>query len=133
MDGPAGRLAASGDGSIILAGDRPPCARGGDDTPLSRSDDGGATWREVAGVDGVRPLASWPDERIADGASCGGLEISTDGGQTWQSLPLPDSNWTPSSLAVVTGEDQPGPAALVVGVPEGGGGRPAENGSGGEY
>jgi photosystem II stability/assembly factor-like uncharacterized protein len=121
---PPGRLVvAAGDPLLLLAGARPPCARGDPYPPLlHRSTDGGATWAPVAGTPGVEPLALWADTQLALGASCAGLLVSTDAGQTWpeQPAPLMEPGFDVSGFAVIIGTDPAAPAALVLGTSEGG-------------
>lgn len=117
---PEGRLvAAVDDGQTLLAGDHPPCARGDPATvPLHRSTDGGATWRPVAGVVGLRPLAVWSGAGVALGAGCAGLAISGDGGLTWERAPLTEANLDPTAFAPFAERDRIG--GLLVGTGEGG-------------
>jgi photosystem II stability/assembly factor-like uncharacterized protein len=121
---PPGRLVvAAGDPLLLLAGARPPCARGDPNPPLlHRSTDGGATWAPVAGTPGVEPLTLWADTQLALGASCAGLLVSTDAGQTWpeQPAPLMEPGFDVSGFAVIAGTDPAARAALVLGTSEGG-------------
>ena len=118
---PPGQVVAADEPDLLLAGDHPPCARGGEELPLHRSDDGGATWRVVEGADGIRPLAIGFDSQLALGSSCGG-RVSTDGGQTWQAAGLTEPGYDVTALALVA-SPAPVSEALVVGNSEGGTGR----------
>nr|MDQ3045350.1 hypothetical protein [Chloroflexota bacterium] len=119
---PAGQIAAAADDApLLLAGDRPPCGRGGPGEPLSRSEDGGVTWNTVEGVEGLRPLAVWGEVEVAIGASCAGLHISTDGGLTWQPLDLLEPGFDVTAFAVVPDETSSGShQALIAHTSEGG-------------
>lgn len=81
---PPGEIVPSiDDASLMLAGAHQNCGKGGGGTPLSRSTDGGATWKKVPNVAGLQPLAVWGKENVALAADCGGPQVSTDGGTTW--------------------------------------------------
>lgn len=80
---PNGEIVPSiGDGNLMLAGSHQNCGKGGG-TPLSRSTDGGATWKTVPNVEGMQPLAVWGKDNVALAADCGGPQVSADGGQSW--------------------------------------------------
>ncbi|MEA2527752.1 MAG: hypothetical protein QOF73_4979 [Thermomicrobiales bacterium] len=114
-------VAAVDDPLLLLAGNRPACARAeGDNLPLNRSEDGGATWQEVPGLVDAQPLAIWRGASLALAASCSGLQLSTDAGKTWRAAPLTDPNYDISSFAVVSGTDQSRRTALVGATSEGG-------------
>lgn len=84
---PTGDIVASADGAdLMLAGAHQRCGRGGGETPLSRSTDGGATWNKVPNVTGLQPLAIWGKANIALAADCGGPQVSLDGGQSWNRI-----------------------------------------------
>ena len=116
---PPGRLVvAADDPMLLLAGDRPPCALGGDrPLPLSRSQDGGASWQVVAGMTDVRPLAIWGRHDLALGATCVDLLLSADAGVTWQAA-LPRSEFQASAFAPLGGTAASGLAGLLVGTAE---------------
>ncbi len=119
---PPGRLVVAEDNPrILLAGSRPPCARGGgDDVNLSRSDDGGATWQPVPGEIGVEPLAIWGEAELAIAADCAGLRISGDSGGSWTEFPvLPPGSEVTAFAPLLTG-DPAQPAALLATTSEGG-------------
>lgn len=120
---PPGQIVeAVDDWSVLLAGDHPPCARGGEPDILHRSVDGGATWRATSGGEGVRPLAVWTAAGVALGSACDGITISTDGGATWQSTALPDiAGYDVTSFAVLPNEDAAGPSRGLLGVTSEGG------------
>ena len=118
---PPGQVVAAGDGDPLLAGDHPPCLRGGSLPPLQRSDDGGATWAEVEGAAGIQPFAIEIGSRVALGASCRGGQVSNDGGLTWQPAALAEPGYGVTALALVPSPD--GDDALVAGNSEGGTGR----------
>lgn len=118
---PAGVIvAAADDARLLLAGNQEQCARGGGGTPLNRSDDGGATWHEVQGVTGVRPLAIWRALGLALGVSCTGWQRSTDAGQTWQTASLTAANYDVTAFATVQTADPATPIVLFTGTSEGG-------------
>ncbi len=119
---PPGRLVAAQDSPLILlAGSRPPCARGGgDDVNLSRSEDGGATWQPISGEIGVEPLAIWREAELAVAAGCAGLRISRDTGRIWADLPiLPPGSEVTAFAPLATG-DAAQPSALLATTSEGG-------------
>jgi photosystem II stability/assembly factor-like uncharacterized protein len=117
---PPGRVVAAADDPILLlAGSHPPCGRtGGSERPLYRSDDGGATWQEVAGVTDVLPLAAWNGSGLALGASCAGLQLSTDGGRRWQRSAVVPADYHVSLFAPLAGADPTTPRGLVIGTSE---------------
>lgn len=119
---PDGRvIVAEGDPTLLLAGDHPPCARGGGEPPiLHRSGDGGASWQSVAGGEGVQPLALWADAGIALGAACDGLRLSTDAGATWDPLAVDLEGSDVTAFAPVRGRDGPLVSGLVATTSEGG-------------
>jgi hypothetical protein len=99
----SGHLVAAPDGSLLLSGDQPSCARGGDEPiPLARSMDSGATWQVVEGVADIRPLAAWSEPRVALSTSCGGLYLSLDSGATWQPASFREEG--AGELARISGE-----------------------------
>ena len=119
---PAGHLVSAIDApDLLLAGDHPPCARGGDPISLHRSEDGGGTWQRVAGADGVRPLAMWASVDLALGAGCAGLAVSTDRGVTWQPLNMDSTNFEITAFASFSDPTRPG--GLVAATSEGGSSR----------
>jgi photosystem II stability/assembly factor-like uncharacterized protein len=112
---PARYLAVGGDGAALLfAGDHLACGENGQETPLHRSEDGGQHWQEVRGTAEVRPVAIY-SERLALGESCGGVQLSTDGGQTWSLVRLPS---TILHVMVTAAVSAAAPSALVVGTAE---------------
>lgn len=118
---PPGRVIGSADGSsILLAGDHPPCGRGGDVTPLSRSADGGASWETVAGVTDLRPLAVWGEANFAVGATCSGLQLSTDGGTSWAPSDVLEAGAEVTAFSVIADAAGPSRQALVGVTGEGG-------------
>jgi photosystem II stability/assembly factor-like uncharacterized protein len=81
-------LVSSRDPSTLYAGHRPSCYKDGDDQSFWRSTDGGQSWVRLQAGEGIMPVATLPDtagqpERLY-GISCGGLNVSTDGGETWE-------------------------------------------------
>lgn len=116
---PPGRLvAAEDDPMLLLAGDHPPCALGGDQPlPLSRSQDGGASWQVVNGMADVRPLAIWGAHNLALGATCVDLLLSADGGLTWHAA-LPRSEFQASAFAPLGGTAPSELSGLLVGTAE---------------
>ncbi len=119
---PSGRLVAAQDSPLVLlAGSRPPCARGGGpDVTLSRSDDGGATWQPLSGEIGVEPLAIWREAELAIAADCAGLRISRDTGRTWADLPVLPPGSEVTAFAPLATSDVAQPAALLATTSEGG-------------
>jgi hypothetical protein len=117
---PPGRIVAAVDyPRLLLAGSHSPCAStGGEEPPLKRSVNGGATWSTVKGMTGVLPLAVWSRSGPALGSSCSGLQLSTDGGQHWQPSSVLTSDYETSAFAVIAGTDAP--AGLIAGTSEGG-------------
>jgi hypothetical protein len=86
---PPGNLVwGGGESQTWLVGDHPGCMMGGGTAPMQRSADQGATWSEVAGTEGFKPLVLWPSSGTAVASSCTGLFVSTDDGETWN--PVPD-------------------------------------------
>ena len=118
---PEGQLVSSGgDHPVLFAGDHAPCMMGGALVTLQRSEDGGATWTEVAGVTDLRPLAIWPDADMALAASCAGLQLSLDLGMSWTLVPGIDPGWDQTAFAEVVDAGEPGPVVLVGLTSEGG-------------
>jgi hypothetical protein len=117
---PAPRIAVAADETLLLAGSRSPCRRvQTGNAPLFRSQDGGASWQAVAGVDNLLPLALWGDPVVALGATCAGLQLSADNGQTWGPLAAIPADLEVVAFAPARGAD--GEAAFfVVGTAEGG-------------
>lgn len=75
------------DGATLVTGEHPPCARGGDGTPLRRSLDGGRTWQVAQRSDGRGTLAGRPFQLPGGNLlaiACDGLFSSRDAGATWQ-------------------------------------------------
>ena len=118
-------VVARDDPELLLAGELPPCARGGGEEPLERSDDGGATWRLTTAL-GLRPLAIWAGDRLALAAGCTGLMASIDAGRTWNAASVVGDHQLASGLEVtgfallVAPDDGATREALVVGTSEGG-------------
>jgi plastocyanin len=114
-------VAASDDAPLLLAGDRPPCGRGGPGLPLTRSEDGGASWSAVDGIDSLRPLAIWGEAGVAIGATCAGLQLSLDGGLTWRPFEILEPGFDVTAFAVVPDETNPERRqALIANTSEGG-------------
>ena len=107
---------------LLLAGNHLPCqAAGGDQSPLARSEDGGATWQSVADVAGIRPIAIWGEGQTILGENCGGLLRSEDGGSTWEALPLPDNSYQVTTVTpVASSQNSSIRVVLVAGTSEGG-------------
>lgn len=96
---------AADDTNLLLSGDHPPCLRGGASTPLERSEDGGKTWEAVDGVEGLRPLVVWSETRVALGATCSGMMLSTDAGKTWEDLAAIEPGYEITAFAPVATDD----------------------------
>jgi hypothetical protein len=117
---PAPRIAIVSGDSLLLAGSRPACGRAtGKKIPLYRSWDDGATWQPVEGIDNLLPLAIWSEPGLALGATCSGLQVSSDGGVTWRLSPAIPVDYLVTAFAPAS--DQQGvPAFFVVATSEGG-------------
>lgn len=98
----------AGKTGVMLAGETPPCLRGGEMATLRSSTDGGQTWTEVPGTEGFTPLAISEREKIALSTSCTGLHSSTDAGETWNTvdeLKTEGDEITSAFVVFPTGED----------------------------
>lgn len=79
-------IVALNNADVLYAGERGSCGRGTSDTPLMRSTDGGRAWETFTGGEGIQPyLAEAAEQSTVVGAACG-LQVSIDGGQSWQSI-----------------------------------------------
>jgi photosystem II stability/assembly factor-like uncharacterized protein len=117
---PAPRIAVAADDSLLLAGSRAACGRAaGKNSPLYRSRDDGATWQPVAGIGDLLPLAIWGEPGLALGATCSGLQVSTDGGLTWRLVPAIPADYLVTGFAP-TSDQQDVPTFFVVATSEGG-------------
>jgi hypothetical protein len=117
---PAPRIAIASDDSLLLAGSRSACGRAeGKHFPLYRSRDAGATWQPVAGIGDLLPLAIWSQPGIALGATCSGLQVSTDGGLTWRLAPVIPADYLVTAFAPAS-DQLDVPAFFVVATSEGG-------------
>lgn len=118
---PGAVVFAADDPAVLLAGDHPPCLRGGTGSPLERSRDGGASWVSVDGVDALRPLAIWNESGVALGATCSGMMLSTDAGQTWTDLAAVEAGYEITAFATATpASASAGPVVLFGMTSEGG-------------
>lgn len=113
-------VGGGGDSMILLAGDHPACMRGGASIPLQQSTDGGVTWVTVDGATDVRPLAIWPDLKLALASSCSGLQMSRDGGITWAAVSGVEPGWDLSAFAEIPQAAGEGPLVLLGLTGEGG-------------
>ena len=104
---------------VILVGDHAPCLRGGPAIDFRHSDDGGASWATVDGASDFRPLAVWEESGLALAASCAGLQLSRDGGLTWEVVPGIEHGWEITAFAEVSGAGS-GPVVLLGLTGEGG-------------
>lgn len=119
----AGRIVfAASEPDLALNGDHARCLRGGESTPLSRTEDGGATWTVVEGVTDVRPLAIWADTGVVLGSSCDGFLISLDRGLTWSPIDGAEPGFEITAFAVVA-EPSGTPVILFGETSEGGSSR----------
>jgi photosystem II stability/assembly factor-like uncharacterized protein len=111
-------VAALNNPDVLYAGDFGACARGGSDTPLVRSTDGGNTWQTFPAGRGIQPLLIEAGQSsTVVGSSCL-LQFSADGGQSW--MPIPGD---PNFDAYATASSQPDrldDAMIVLGISEGG-------------
>jgi hypothetical protein len=84
---PDGRIVfAADDPHVLMVGETESCAQGLGGSALHTSTDGGSTWTESPDGSLVEPLAIWSDSQIVAGASCAGLQVSDDLGETWQQV-----------------------------------------------
>lgn len=119
--GPGAVVFAADDPSLLLNGDHPPCLRGGAAAAVERSEDGGASWLPVEGVEALRPLVVWSESGIALGATCSGMMLSTDAGQTWSDLAGIEAGYEITAFAAIASiEETDGPAVLFGMTSEGG-------------
>lgn len=112
---------AADDPGLLLNGDHAPCLRGGTAAPLERSEDGGATWEPVEGIEGLRPLVVWSDSGIALGATCSGMMLSTDAGKTWSALAGIEAGYEITAFASIASEDGSGGPSVLFGMTSEGG------------
>lgn len=118
---PGAVVFAADDPAVLLAGDHAPCLRGGAGSPLERSEDGGASWAPVGGVDALRPLAVWSESGVALGATCSGMMLSTDAGRTWTDLAAVEAGYEITALATaMPASATAGPVVLFGMTSEGG-------------
>jgi len=97
-------LVSPHDPLTLYSGDVPPCLKGGPDPIFRRSSDGGQTWVDLPGGQGIRPVAEHPQRRgTLYGISCNGFQLSADGGQAWQ-LTGPTMGWDITALLPVAGD-----------------------------
>jgi len=96
---------AADDTDLLLSGAHPPCLRGGASTALERSENGGESWEMVEGAEGVRPLVVWRESGIALGATCAGMMLSTDAGQTWANLAAIEPGYEITAFAAISADD----------------------------
>jgi hypothetical protein len=81
---PEGKIVfAADDPQVLMVGETEACARGDGGAALHTSTDGGATWTESADSAMLEPLAIWSESGIVAGATCAGLQVSDDLGETW--------------------------------------------------
>ena len=131
---PAGAVVVAVDEpNLLLAGDRPVCARGTEGTsgsPLQRSTDGGASWDSPAAEMQLLPLAVWAEPPLALAADCVNLVISTDAGEEWRPVfgtnaqePGRESGFRPTVLLPLPAVPSAERSALLVGTSDGGASR----------
>ena len=95
-------LVSPHDYRTLYAGDIPSCYRDDAQPIFRRSTDGGASWQELAAGRGIRPVAVHPDRAtMLYGISCAGLNVSRDGGQTWQTTG-PTQGWDITDILPLT-------------------------------
>ena len=103
---PTGQIVfASDDSQVMLVGNQGACARGGGGDVLQRSEDGGVTWAEIPGESMIEPLAVWSESGTAVGASCEGLLVSEDLGDTWERVDEDLLGLEVTAFAVIEGSD----------------------------
>ena len=116
--------------SLIWSGLTPRCLAGGPDEPMYKSDDGGRTWRELAGGRNIQPAVAHPTDPLrVYGFGCDGVYLTRDGGATWQHQ---DSDlWRSYFVSDVAPVDPNWTTVYAGGVSEGGGGMVARSTDGG--
>lgn len=119
--GPGSVVFAADNPDLLLSGDHAPCLRGGSTAPLERSESGGAAWEPVDGIEALRPLAVWSESGIALGATCSGMMLSTDTGETWSDLAGIEAGYEITAFASIASDDGArGPRVLFGMTSEGG-------------
>ncbi|HOG47370.1 MAG TPA: hypothetical protein PLJ35_06485 [Anaerolineae bacterium] len=99
-----GLLVSPHDARTLYAGASPSCYKD-EPAPLFRaSSDGGETWQDLPGGEGIRPVAEHPARPgLLYGTSCAGMSVSRDGGQTWE-VTGPTTGWDITSILALPGE-----------------------------
>ncbi len=117
--------------SLIWSGLTPRCLAGGPDEPMYKSDDGGRTWRELAGGQDIQPAVAHPTDPLrVYGFGCDGVYLTHDGGVTWQHQ---DSDlWRSYFVSDVAPVDPNWTTIYASGISEGGGGMVAHSTDGGQ-
>ncbi len=127
-------LMSPADPDWLWSGDGFPCSAGGDDVPLYRSTDGGASWDALPGGINLKPLAAHLTDRSRlYAAGCSGPYVSADGGESWTALPdeSPANVWgvyDPVLIAALASDWQ---VVYVAGISEGGAGAVIKSSDGG--
>lgn len=116
--------------ALIWAGLVPRCLAGGPDEPMYKSDDGGRTWRELAGGLNIQPVVAHPTDPLkVYGFGCDGVYLTADGGATWQHQ---DSDlWLSYFVSDIAAVDPSWTTVYASGISEGGGGMLARSTDGG--
>jgi hypothetical protein len=101
---PPGEIVVADDPDILMTGAEEHCARGGGGAGVQISTDGGSSWSASMDERAIRPLAIWAGDTFAIGAWCGGILLSNDLGETWESPPNDLSlGFAVTAFAIVAG------------------------------
>ncbi len=114
-------IIAINEANVIYSGDKGGCGRGFSFYPFVRSSNAGRGWETVEGNADIQPLLAYEsqDAAIVYGTNCG-LDVSTDGGDTWRRIVELNGE---DIFAISTERSAPMRQLLVVGATEGGTGR----------
>lgn len=127
-------LMSPADPDWLWSGDGFPCYVGGDDVPLYRSTNGGASWDALPGGVNLKPLAAHPTDRSRlYAAGCSGPYVSADGGESWVAQPdeSPADAWGVYDPVLIAPAAPDWQVVYVAGVGEGGAGAVIKSSDGG--
>ena len=114
-------IASPADPNLLFAGDGQDCFRGGPDSPLFRSQDGGSTWEPMPSGINLRPAAAHPrNPSIAWAIGCDGVYITKDAGNSWTHQPAEE--WGLYTLDLIQPAERQPMLVYAVGNSEGGSG-----------